>query len=266
MLRSVALSDNDAESSDEDSARLVPPGRPAPAFPYVERDWKWRCHAASTFVLVFAVFLCVSAAVYRPFQPRFADVVVAAKVMAPVGPAHVHGQTSTRCSDPCDFFAGRYPTVPAAASLAFAYDPLRCPAVRSDQRQLAAVACQRLGASGVGVYYDCMPWAFLANNSTRARTPLSVTLNANIFAETLDESVFEPLYLAYAGLPCLVAAGRPVADALAATRRAAAANAMRSRVRLPVFTVPDVVEAAAVQLLCSDPTVDERDIRRGLGC
>ena len=128
------------------------------------------------------------------------------------------------------------------------------------------MACQRLGATGVGVYYDCMPWGYLENNNSRAHTPVSVTLNANIFAETLDESVFEPLYLAYAGLPCLVASGRPVADALAATRRAAAMNAMRSRVRLPVFPVADIVEAAAVQLLCLDPGVDEGDIRRGLGC
>ena len=236
------MSDAGSSSSDEDEEAYPLVTRPAQ-----QRTFASRLHVMATFMLAFMVLLMATAVMYDPFHTEWNEVVTVAKVMAPVG-------RGDRCAAPCTFYTGNYPSPLQALALEPA-TPCRPPSPK--QSRMAAAAARALGHPTVHFEWSCN----LTGLYTGTAAP--VLFNARLFDHTFNDLRIAPLYLSYVGLPLLLANGTAPAVALAAVVEAA--NNVQSDHRYPHVSQRDLVEAAAVQVLCGEGT-PELAVAEGLGC
>ena len=224
---------------------------------------RWRCHVLVTFFLALLVVLMATAVTYNPFASEWRQTLAVAKVMAPVGEGN-------RCASPCRYFTSRYPSptdvlvLTAFAKLNTGVGPSSCPVVDAVSKNLALVQAERVGAPLVDIYFTCvsqLPFNIIEVFNETAVKALNV--HPFMFNSIFHDLRIEPLYLAYVGLPALVANGQGYANALATVLREA--RTITSAVRFPHASAVDLVEAAAVQLMCT-MDVDEATIRAGMGC
>ncbi len=268
----TSASDDDNESlqtdSDEDAVYQM---RPVPITAHrmtrkeLRSHSRWRCHVFATFFLALLVLLLATAVTFESFDSGWGETLAVAKVMAPVG-------LGDRCQDPCRFFAKKYPS--PTDVLLFLRSPPNdvrgsamiggaCPRLDTTTKHIALLQSAAVGAEGVDVVFTCttnMPFSIIGANTS---LPPTVNVHPYLFAGVFHRLRIEPLYLAYVGLPMLLAKGYTVDAALAAVLKAAASS--RSSVRFPHVSSLELVEAAAVQTLCTAKE-DDRLIAKGIGC
>tara|TARA_B100000795_G_scaffold226009_1_gene181909 strand:+ start:28 stop:531 length:504 start_codon:yes stop_codon:yes gene_type:complete len=138
-----------------------------------------------------------------------------------------------------------------------------CPVLDTTTQNIAMLQGETVGAEGVDVDFTCinhMPFNIIGANTS---LPPAVNVHPFLLAGVFNRLRIEPLYLAYVGLPMLLAKGETVDVALAAVLKVAASCS--SRVRYPHFSSLEIVEAAAVQTLCT-AEADKFLIAKGIGC
>jgi len=211
----------------------------------------------TTFLLGLTVLLMATAVTYNPFRSAWKETVVVAKIMAPVG-------TGSRCHSPCVFFTERYPS-PVEA---FFYDvddrepEIDCPLLDAKIGNRARLQGAAVGAPEVELFFSCpthMPFNIIGVNTTRRALNIHPKMLAGVFRDLRLDAVF----LAYVGVPALLAKGHTVSEALRQVLDVA--KVTKETVRFPQVASIDLVEAAAVQLLCA-VGADEVQIAVGMGC
>jgi hypothetical protein len=215
----------------------------------------WRCHVVSTFLLALTVLLMATAVAYNPFRPEWRETVAVAKIMAPVG-------AGSRCYSPCQFFTARYPSPVEAFFLNREAPSAFCPLLDAKTANLARMQGAAVGAADVEVFFACptdMPFNIIGTNTTRRAVNVHPVLLGGMFSDLRLNGV----HLAYVGLPALMAKGVAVDEALHTVL--SVAKTTKEIVRFPQVSSVDLVEAAAVQLLCA-VDADEADIAVGMGC
>lgn len=215
----------------------------------------------ATFMLAIMVLIMATAVLYNPFASEWNEVTAVAKIMASVGKAD-------RCSQPCRFFTGKYPSPTDMVWLRF-HESYACPEMTPAQLKMVDAAKVAVKADAVPVHYTCisqLAFAIVGQNDSAKTGPLQpgVHLNPSLFNGAFNDLRIDPLYLSYAALPALLATGIPPGEALAAV--VSAADDIHSSYRYPHVSQRDLVEAAAVQLLCTSGKTDA-EIAIGLdGC
>jgi hypothetical protein len=236
-----------------------------------KKNGRWRCHVITTFLLGLTVLLMATAVAYNPFRSAWRETVVVAKIMAPVG-------TGSRCHSPCVFFTSQY----LSPVEAFFYDEessdadfadgnhshddhdgdADCPLLDAKIGNRARLQGVAVGAPEVELFFSCptrMPFNIIGVNATRRAVNIHPKMLAGVFRDLRIDAV----YLAYVGLPALLAKGHTVSEALRQVLDVA--KVTKETVRFPQVSSIDLVEAAAVQLLCA-VDADEVEIAVGMGC
>lgn len=218
------------------------------------QNGQWRCHVVATFLLALTVLLMATAVTYNPFRPAWKETMVVAKIMAPVG-------SGSRCHSPCEFFTALYPS-PVEAFFFDMGAEKECPLLDAQSANHARLQGAAVGADEVEIFFACptrMPFNVIGTNTTRRAINIHPRMLAGVFRGLRLDAV----YLAYVGLPALLAQGFAVRDAL--RHVLAIAKITKEAVRFPQASRVDLVEAASVQLLCA-VAADEREIAAGMGC
>jgi len=260
----VDLDDDEVPLTAEDGVPSAAKAAPAPVRETAAN--KQRCHTSVLGIVALFLLLCVTASVYRPFRASWPDIVTATKIMSPVGPTHVDGEYTSRCSSPCLFFTATYVTPPQAAAWRFASNHSVCPSVPEAQKTLAMIACDRAGVRGVSVFYTCMNQPYRVVRPRHSGGKPAIYLNSHLLVESLESTTIEPLFLAYAALPGLLAMGVSEEESLRKVLGLFDAGALPSSHPLP-WDGRDMIEAAAMQLLCFEPSAaGEGALAAGMGC